>query len=71
MIATVKDDFWMVFVEDKNIPAIKYFSMKEAMEESKRLCEEEGRPSYVLRAFYGYYTTSKPFHIVARRQIDN
>jgi len=44
------DNFYMVFVEGRNMPQRKYETIEEAETEAERLCEKEKSKVYILKS---------------------
>lgn len=42
--------FYMIYVEDGNLPTFKHWSEESAIKEAKRLAEHTGKKAYVLLA---------------------
>jgi hypothetical protein len=62
MIDTENKTFYMVFVEGRNEPSQRHYEIEMAVNEAKRLCEKEGKKSYILQAFFGYEPVAKAFN---------
>lgn len=53
--------FYMVYVEGNYSPSQKHYDLNSAMVEAHRLCEKEGRKTYILKSSYGYEPKAHPF----------
>ena len=46
----MKDVFYMIYVEGKNMPYNRFESLDDAEKEAERLCEKEKRKTFILKS---------------------
>lgn len=48
------DNFYMIYVEGKNMPYKRYETLQEAEPEAERLCEKERATTYIVKSIQKY-----------------
>ena len=48
------DNFYMIYVEGKNMPYKRYYNLQEAEAEAERLCEKERAATYIVKSIQKY-----------------
>jgi len=48
------DNFYMIYVEGKNMPFRKFEALEEAEKEAERLCEKEKSKTFILESIVKY-----------------
>ena len=63
--------FWMVYVKGMNLPRVRHSTMLEAQTEAERLCRQEKRLVYVLKAEHFVSLAYNPTEWFLLKENDN